>query len=69
MRREHPQNRKASKREPKSLGSFTFKSLGVALFHGHLSKVIVVLKVDRRTELSRIGPRIDFLRGDVQNFY
>jgi len=65
MRWEHPQNRKASKREPKSPGSFTFKTLGVALFHGHLNKVIVVLKVDRKTDLSEIKKRIDLLSRDV----
>jgi len=65
MRREHPQNRKASKREPKSLGSFTFKSLGVALFHGHLKKVAVMLKVDRKTDLSESRKRIDLFRRDV----
>lgn len=28
-----------------------------------------MLKVDRKTELSRIGPRLDFFRGDVWIFY
>jgi hypothetical protein len=39
--------------EPKSLRGFTLKTLGVALFHGHLKKVRVVLKVYRKTELYR----------------
>ena len=28
-----------------------FQTLGVALLHGHLKKVVVMLKVDRVTEL------------------
>jgi hypothetical protein len=47
---DHPQNEKASRDEPKSLGGFTFKTLRVALFHGHLKKVRVVLKVYRKTK-------------------
>jgi len=42
---------KASGGEPKSLRGFTFKNLGVALFHGHLKKVAVRLKVYRVTQL------------------
>jgi len=48
---DHLQNEKASGAEQKSLRGFTSKTLGVALFHGHLKKVAVVLKVDRVTEL------------------
>jgi len=36
-----------------SLRGFTFKTLGVALFHGHLKKVKVVMKVYCVTELCR----------------
>jgi hypothetical protein len=28
-----------------------------------------MLKVDRKTEMSRIGPTVDFFRADVQNFH
>ena len=48
-----------------SLRGFTFKTLGVALFHGHLKKVTVMLKVDRKTDLSEIKKRIDVFRRDV----
>jgi hypothetical protein len=41
----------------------------VALFHGHLKKVAVMLKVDRKTDLSEISKRIDVFRRDVQSFY
>jgi hypothetical protein len=64
-----PLNEKASGGESESLRGFTFKTLGVALFHGHLKKVTFMLKVDRKTELSRIGLRIDLIGGDVQMFY
>jgi len=42
-----------------------FKTLGVALFHGHLKKIAVVLKVDRKTDLSESRKRIDLFRRDV----
>jgi hypothetical protein len=48
---DHPLNEKASGGEPESLRGFTFKTLGVALFHGHLKKVRVRLKVKGNTEL------------------
>jgi hypothetical protein len=47
----HLLKEKASREEPTSLRGFTFKTLGVALFHGHLKKVRVVQKVNRVTEL------------------
>jgi hypothetical protein len=66
---DHPPNEKASGGEPKSLRGFTFKTLWVALFHGHLRKVRVMLKVYRKADLSEIKERIDAFRRDVQLFY
>jgi len=43
------------------------QNLRVALFHGQLRKVRVVIKVDRQTDLSEIRERIDFFRRDVQS--
>jgi hypothetical protein len=40
----------------------------VALFHGHLRKVRVMLKVDWVTEYVGIEERIDLLQRDVQIF-
>jgi hypothetical protein len=37
----------------------------VALFHGHLQKVAVVLKVYRVAEWMRIERRIELLEGNV----
>jgi hypothetical protein len=65
---DHLQNEKASGGGSKSRRGFTFKTLGVALFHGHLKKVRVVLKVDRKTEYVGIEERIDLLQRDVQIF-
>ena len=46
-----------------------FQALLVAFFHGHLKKVRVMLKVDRKSDLSEIKRRIDVFRRDVQIFH
>jgi hypothetical protein len=46
-----------------------FETLPAAWFHTLVQKVGVMLKVDRKTEMSRIGPTVDFFRADVQNFH
>jgi hypothetical protein len=48
-----------------SLRGFTFKTLGVALFHGHLKKIAVMLKAYWVPEYMRIEPRIDHFGGVV----
>jgi hypothetical protein len=42
-----------------------FQTLQTPFFHGHLKKVRVMLKVDRKTDLSEIRKRIDVFRRDV----
>jgi hypothetical protein len=42
-----------------------FQNLRVACSHGHLKKVAVMLKVDRKTDLSESRKRIDVFRRDV----
>jgi hypothetical protein len=52
-------------KEHHPFGGFTFKTLGVALFHGHLKKLAIMQRVNRVTESVRIERRIDLLEGDV----
>jgi hypothetical protein len=60
---------KSLQRGSKAPWRLHFPTLRVACSHGHLRKVKVMLKVDRKTELSEIRKRIDVFRRDVQIFY
>jgi hypothetical protein len=42
-----------------------FQNLRVACSHGQLKKVVVMLKPDRKNDLSEIKRRIDVFRKDV----
>jgi hypothetical protein len=64
---DHPQNEKASGKENRSLGGFTFKHFGWHAFMTiSLMKVMVMLKLYRKTQLYRDKRRIYLCRRDVQ---
>jgi hypothetical protein len=65
VRDEGPPKRKSLQKGAEVPWRLHFQTLGVAVFHGHLKKVAVVLKVHPVAEWTKIERRIELLEGNV----